>query len=138
MAFTQAPPLTCSISVSDLSPGLDWVRLKVITPGHNCSFTLTSLDSGEDGSECRRTAGGREELEEEMGGNQLGSGIPQGQERGGVFTCLMDHLEAGTSYRLQIRSQDDHHVVNITMATSKSQPLHALQRRRVPLVFQRS
>lgn len=144
-ALTQAPPLNCSISVSDLSPGLDSVSLKVSTPGQNCSFTLISLDSGEDGSECRGTrggaeitAGGREEAKEEMGGDHLGSGVLplQGQERGAVFTCLMDHLEAGTSYQLQIRSQKDQQVVNVTMATSKSQPAPAVQLRRVGGVFQ--
>lgn len=128
VALTQAPPLACSIAVSDLSPGRDSVSLKVSTPGQNCSFTLVSLDSGEDGSECRRrtggaeiTAGGREEEEEEVGGDHLGGGVLL-QERSAVFTCLMDHLEAGTSYQLQIRSQNHQHVLNVTMATSKSQP----------------
>lgn len=63
-----------------------------------------------------------EEEEEETGGEHLGSGVLAVQERGAVFTCLMDHLEAGRSYQLQIRSQSDHHVVNVTMATSKSRP----------------
>lgn len=107
--LTQAPPLTCSIALSDLTPGLDWVSLKVTTPGQNCSFTLIALDSGEDGSKCGRT-----------GGDHLG-GL-QDQERVGVFTCLMDHLEAGTSYQLQIRSETDQHVENITTATSKFPP----------------
>lgn len=107
--LTHAPPITCSIAVSDLTPGLDWVSLKVSTPGHNCSFTLMALDSGEDGSRCRTTAG------DHLGGLQ-------DQERVGVFTCLMDHLEAGTSYQLQIRSETDQHVENITTATSKSPP----------------
>lgn len=128
MALTQAPPLTCSISLSDLSPGLDSVSLKVTTPGQNCSFTLIPLDSGEDGSECRRTRGGPEEV----------GGDLQGQEHGGVFICLMEQLEAGTSYRLQIRSQDDQHVENITIATSKSRPPLVLQPRRLRVVSQPS
>lgn len=114
--LTQAPPLTCSIAASDLTPGLDWVSLKVTTSGQNCSFTLIALDSGEDGSKCRRTGG------DHLGGLQDHLGGLQDQERGGVFTCLMDHLEAGTSYQLQIRSETDQHVENITTATSKSPP----------------
>lgn len=106
MALSQAPPLTCSVSVSDLSPGPDWVSLKVVTPGRNCSFTLVSLDGGEGGGECRR------------GGAEVG-GDPRGG--GGVFLCLMDHLEPGTSYQLQLRSQG-HQVLNVTVATSKCPP----------------
>lgn len=131
MALTQAPPLTCSISLSDLSPGLDSVSLKVTTPGQNCSFTLIPLDSGEDGSECRRTRGATEVT---AGGPEEVGGDLQGQEH----ICLMEHLEAGTSYRLQIRSQDDQHVENITMATSKSRPPLVLQPRRLPVVSQPS
>lgn len=125
-ALTQAPPLPCNISVSELTPGRDSVSLEVTTPGRNCSFLLIPLDGGGDVGECRRTgaaAGGRErggpeEAEGATGGGRLGS---VGEE-GGVFLCGMDGLEAGTSYQLQIRSQTDDQEVNVTMATSKSQP----------------
>lgn len=113
VALTQAPPLPCSIAVTEVTPGLDWVHLRVITPGQNCSFTLTSLDSGEDGGECRRTRGATEE-----GGSGLQGG--EGEEAG--FVCTLDHLEAGTSYQLQIRSQMDERVENVSVATSKSRP----------------
>lgn len=125
VALTQAPPLPCSISVTEVTPGLDSVSLKVVTPGENCSFTLISLDSGEDGSECRRaievTAGRRR-----GGSHQGSSGLQvqggEGEEAG--FICMMDHLEPGISYLLQIRSQKDDQVENVTMATSKFRPHH--------------
>lgn len=116
VALTQAPPLSCNISVTEVTAGLDRVHLRVVTPGHNCSFTLTSLDSGEDGGECRRTGGGPEE----GGGAGLRGGAGEGEEPG--FICTLDHLEAGTSYQLQIRSQMDERVENVSVTTSESRP----------------
>lgn len=119
VALTQAPPLPCSISVTEVTPGLDWVHLRVITPGQNCSFTLTSLDSGEDGGECRRTRGA---TETRGGPEEGGSGLQGGEGEEAGFICTLDHLEAGTSYQLQICSQMDERVENVSVATSKSRP----------------
>lgn len=140
-APTDAPSIPCSISVSDPVSGLDSISLTVITPGHNCSFTVTSPDAGGDGAECRRRGGGGEEIEtyeigaerergeeevkEEIGANDLGTNEPGvedgGSEEGGdVFICALDQLEAGTSYQLQIQSQRDEEAANVTLHTSES------------------
>lgn len=118
VALTQAPPLPCNISVTEVTPGLDSVHLRVVTPGRNCSFTLISLDSGEDGGECRRTRGASEATE----GQEEESGEGEGEEAGRGFACTVDHLEPGTRYQLQIRSQMDERVENVSVATSKSRP----------------
>lgn len=108
-ADAQTDP--CSITLSDPVPGLDSVSLTVATPGHNCSFTLTSLDAGGDGTECTRRKGGEGETGVEDGGSEEG---------GEVFTCRLDQLEPGTSHQLQIESQTDGEAANITLQTSES------------------
>lgn len=140
-APTQNQSISCSISVSEPASGLDSISLTVNTPGHDCSFTLTALDAGGDGAECRRRRrgdeemetneiGGREQGEEreeakvETGGNYLGTnqlGVEDGgnKEGGDVFTCVLDQLEPGTWYQLQVQSQRDEETANITVNTSK-------------------
>ncbi|XP_053271361.1 receptor-type tyrosine-protein phosphatase beta [Pleuronectes platessa] len=127
----------CNISVSEPVSSLDSISLTVNTSGWNCSFLLTSPDTGGDHSECRRRghlqlhtndtgAGGRGEAEdkvEEAGSNYLGTNQLAG---GGnetvedVFTCVMDHLEPGTAYQLQVRSQRDEQTANVTVHTRPS------------------
>ncbi|XP_041819608.1 receptor-type tyrosine-protein phosphatase beta [Chelmon rostratus] len=125
--------LPCSVSVSEPVSGLDSLSLTVNTPGRDCSFTLTSPDAGGDGAECRRRRRGGEEIETneiggggveeevkvEIGSNYLGSN-QLGAEGGDVFTCLLDHLEPGTTYQLQIQSQSDAETANITLHTKPS------------------
>lgn len=132
-ALTEAPPLTCGISVSDFVSTLDSVSLTVVTPGHNCSFTLTSPDSGGDGAECRRRGGGKaintnetgggrkrgEELKIYVANDTLGVEDGSGEVGGDAFICTLDELEAGTSYELQVQSQRDEAAANITVCTSK-------------------
>ncbi|KAM8739685.1 receptor-type tyrosine-protein phosphatase beta [Acanthopagrus schlegelii] len=141
-APTENQSISCSISVSEPASGLDSISLTVNTPGHDCSFTLTALDAGGDGAECRRRRrgdeemetneiGGREQGEEreeakvETGGNYLGTnqlGVEDGgnKEGGDVFTCVLDQLEPGTWYQLQVRSQRDEETANITVNTKPS------------------
>ena len=125
----------CNISVSEPVSSLDSISLTVNTSGWNCSVLLTSPDAGGDHGECRRRehqqtndtgAGGRGEAEdkvEEVGSNYLGTNRSAG---GGnetvedVFTCVMDHLEPGTAYQLQVRSQRDEQTENVTVHTSES------------------
>uniref|UniRef100_A0A8P4GG41 protein-tyrosine-phosphatase n=1 Tax=Dicentrarchus labrax TaxID=13489 RepID=A0A8P4GG41_DICLA len=138
-APTEGQTITCNISVTKPESGLDSVSLTVNTPGLNCSFTLTSPDAGGDG-ECSRRGdeevietneiGGRErgeeeEVKEETGANYLETnqlGVEGGgsKEAGDVFTCVLDHLEPGTAYELQVRSQRDEETANITLHTRPS------------------
>lgn len=68
---------------------------------------------------------GRETGDEEAGANYLGTNLVGGEDggnkdSGGVFTCVLDHLEPGTTYLLEIRSQSDAETANLTVHTSKS------------------
>lgn len=141
-APTETHSVPCSISVSESVSSLDSISLTVKTSGPNCSFTVTSPDAGADAAECRRNRGGGdeeeetneirekeggevEEAKEEMGANYLGtnqSEVEDGgnKEMGGVFTCMLDHLEPGTTYQLQIQSQRDEETANITLHTRPS------------------
>ncbi|XP_068442248.1 receptor-type tyrosine-protein phosphatase beta-like [Clinocottus analis] len=72
--------------------------------------------------------GGREQGDEEtdsLGTNQLGDeegGSKEGgsKEGGGVFTCVLDRLEPGTAYQLEIRSLTDGETTNVTLHTKPS------------------
>ncbi|XP_069376043.1 receptor-type tyrosine-protein phosphatase beta isoform X2 [Paralichthys olivaceus] len=131
------PP--CSISVSEPASSLDSVSLTVNTPGRDCSFVLTSPDAGGDHGECRRLTRGHEELEtneigaggggeeegkvEELGSNYLGTNqLTDGGNKSveDVFTCVLDQLEPGTAYQLQVRSQRDEETANVTVHTRPS------------------
>ncbi|XP_030296412.1 receptor-type tyrosine-protein phosphatase beta [Sparus aurata] len=134
--------VSCSISVSEPASGLDSISLTVNTPGQNCSFNLTALDAGGDGAKCRRRRRGDEEIEtNEIGGreqgeereeakeetganylvtNQLGVEDGGNKEGGDVFTCVLDQLEPGTSYQLQVQSQRDQETANVTANTKPS------------------
>lgn len=101
-AHTQPSP--CSIRTSDGVSGLDSVSVVVSTPGRGCNFTLSSPGTGGEGSECSKE---EKEREGEAGGEE-------------VFTCMLDHLEAGTSYLLLISSQTGQEEANVTLHTSKS------------------
>ncbi|XP_071358244.1 receptor-type tyrosine-protein phosphatase beta-like [Trachinotus anak] len=136
-------PVPCSISVSEPVSSLDSISLTVHTPGRDCSFIVTSLDSGADHAECRRKRRGDEELEtneiggrergeegargrqEETGANSLGTNQLGGEDGGSkgvedVFTCVLDHLEPGTAYQLQVQSQKDNETENLTLHTRPS------------------
>nr|XP_046234726.1 receptor-type tyrosine-protein phosphatase beta isoform X2 [Scatophagus argus] len=141
---TQSRP--CSIFLSEPASGLDSISLTVSSPGQDCSFTLTSPDGGGDAIECRRRSKGDEEMEtNEIGGrrergeeeeeeketkvergadylgtNQLGVEDGGKKEGGDVFTCVLDHLEPGTSYQLQVQSQRDEETANVTVHTKPS------------------
>ncbi|XP_068590186.1 receptor-type tyrosine-protein phosphatase beta [Cebidichthys violaceus] len=140
-APTETQSIKCSISVSEPASGLDSISLTVSTPGPNCSFSVSSQDAGADGAECRRRRregdeevenneiGGRERGEEEakeetganyLGTNQLGAEDGGDKEGGGVFTCVLDHLEPGTAYQLEIQSQRDQETANVTLHTKPS------------------
>ncbi|XP_034382394.1 receptor-type tyrosine-protein phosphatase beta [Cyclopterus lumpus] len=126
----------CSISVSEPVSGLDWVSLTVSTPGPDCSFNVSSQDGGADGAECRRRRRGGDEEEEadDVRGRERGEeeevkeeaddvrGRERGEEEegGGVFTCVLDQLEPGTSYQLEIQSQRDQETANVTLHTKPS------------------
>ncbi|XP_059181909.1 receptor-type tyrosine-protein phosphatase beta-like [Centropristis striata] len=142
-APTEALNASCSISVSGTESNMDSVSLTVSTPGTHCSFSVSSPDTGAEGAECRRRGGGGgEEVEtNEIGGgeekevkkeekgadflgtNQLGEEEEDEERRkevGGVFTCLLDQLEPGTSYQLQVQSKTDQESQNISLHTRPS------------------
>ncbi|XP_054480416.1 receptor-type tyrosine-protein phosphatase beta [Anoplopoma fimbria] len=135
--------IPCSISVSEPVSGLDSISLTVLTAGPDCSFNVSSQDAGADGAECMRRRrrerrgdeevetneiGGRErgeeEAKEEIGDNYLGTnqlGEDGGSKEGGeAFTCVLDQLEPGTTYQLEIRSQRDQETANVTLQTKPS------------------
>uniref|UniRef100_UPI0037E94D6D receptor-type tyrosine-protein phosphatase beta n=1 Tax=Semicossyphus pulcher TaxID=241346 RepID=UPI0037E94D6D len=130
--------IICSISMSEPESRLDSISLTFNTPGHNCSFTVSSPDTGADAVECSRRRGdeeietneigGKERGEEEevkeetsyLGTNQLGVEDGGNKEAGDVFTCVLDLLEPGTAYELQVRSQRDEEAANITLHTRPS------------------
>jgi len=65
--------------------------------------------------------GGNKDGASKEGGNKEGGNKEGGNKEGGqVFTCVMDQLEPGTSYQLEIQSHRDQETGNITMHTSKS------------------
>lgn len=109
VAPAQAQSSPCNITTSDGVSGLDSVSVVVSTPGRGCNFTLSSPGTGGEGRECRKGGSGE--------GDEEGEGEEEGEE---VFTCALDHLEAGTSYLLLISSQTDQEEANITLHTSKS------------------
>ncbi|XP_067437919.1 receptor-type tyrosine-protein phosphatase beta [Thunnus thynnus] len=137
-AEDQSPP--CSIFVSEPVSSLDSISLTVNTHGRDCSFTMTSPDTGADGAECRRRRRGDEEIEtndiggkergeekqEEtvvnyLGTNQLGGEDGGSKDAGGdFFTCVLDQLEPGTAYQLQVQSQSDGETANLTLHTRPS------------------
>ncbi|XP_031695556.1 receptor-type tyrosine-protein phosphatase beta-like [Anarrhichthys ocellatus] len=141
-APTEAESIKCSISVSEPVSGLDSISLTVSTPGPNCSFCVSSQDAGANGAECRgrRREGdkeetetneirgrerGEEEVKEKTGANYLGTnqlGVEDGgdKEGGEVYTCVLDHLEPGTAYQLEIQSQRDQETANVTLHTKPS------------------
>lgn len=113
----------CSISLSELVSSLDSISLTVSTPGQNCSFTVTSPDT--DGIECRQKTREEEALEgssraHHVGTDQLGVEAGGNKSMREVFTCVLDHLEPGTTYQLQVQSKTDQESANITAHTSKS------------------
>ncbi|KAF1372106.1 hypothetical protein PFLUV_G00261460 [Perca fluviatilis] len=136
-APAESQSVPCNISVSGPVSGLDSISLTVTTPGRNCSFTVTSPDAAADAAECtaRRNEGeeevetneikGEEAAKEEMGTdylrtNQLGVEDGGNEELGGVFTCVLEQLEPGTAYLLQVQSQRDEETANITLNTRPS------------------
>ncbi|XP_017294772.1 receptor-type tyrosine-protein phosphatase beta isoform X2 [Kryptolebias marmoratus] len=110
----SAEPGPCLISVSELVSGLDSVSLTVSTPGQNCSFSVAPPDAGGDVSECRRRRG-EEEEEERRWSSEGGNG-----SRTEDFTCVLDHLQPGTAYQLQVRSQSGEESENVTAHTRPS------------------
>lgn len=126
--------------MSEPESHLDSVSLVVTTPGHDCSFTVTSPDTGADGATCKkrlRTSGNEEvetneikdkteeEVKEQKGGDFLGTnqlGVEDGgnKEAGSVFTCVLENLEPGTAYLLQVQSQKDNETAEITLHTRES------------------
>ncbi|XP_062299423.1 receptor-type tyrosine-protein phosphatase beta isoform X2 [Scomber scombrus] len=147
-APTEDQLVPCSISVSEPWSGLDSISLTVSTAGRDCSFNLTSVDAATDSAECRRRSRGDEDIDtNEIGGkeqgkekqeevveenylgtNQLG-GEDGGSKDGGskdvggdFFTCVLDHLEPGTAYQLQLHSQSDGETANLTLHTRPSAP----------------
>lgn len=125
--------------MSDPISSLDSLSLTVSTPGQNCSFTVKSLDGGADSTECRRGKGGKElqsnkigrqkrgaekvevvTLANYLGNNHLGDDDGGSKHGGGVFTCVLHHLEPGTAYELHIQSHSDEEAANLTLHTRKS------------------
>lgn len=113
----------CSISLSELVSSLDSISLTVSTPGQNCSFTVTSPDT--DGIECRQRTREEEAVEgssraHHVGTDQLGVEAGGNKSMREVFTCVLDHLEPGTTYQLQVQSKTDQESANITAHTKPS------------------
>lgn len=129
-----AASVPCSLSVSGSESALNSISVTVSTPGHNCSFSVTSPEVGADVFECRRIPERelwRNETVEEREDVRGATAAPTAQllllggEEGGnssraeVFTCRLDHLDPGTAYQLQVQSQTDDESANVTMHTSK-------------------
>ncbi|XP_015818255.3 receptor-type tyrosine-protein phosphatase beta [Nothobranchius furzeri] len=119
-----APPedsVSCSFSVSEMASGLDSVSLTLTTPEQNCSFAA-ALDTGGDAVECRRReTNGTDDRPEQNGwrpSRQLFDGGNSSEAE--LFTCVLDHLEPGTSYQLQVWSQDHGQSGNVTVHTKPS------------------
>ncbi|XP_011489637.1 receptor-type tyrosine-protein phosphatase beta isoform X1 [Oryzias latipes] len=108
----HAASLPCSISVSEVVSGLDSVSVSVSTAGLNCSFNLT--ESRGDGAECLKI----QEAEEEVEGRRNQTSGSRSSRN--MFLCVLDHLEPGTSYRLQVESQTDAESANVTVNTRPS------------------
>ncbi|XP_026182331.1 receptor-type tyrosine-protein phosphatase beta-like [Mastacembelus armatus] len=135
-APTLNQSVPCSISVSEPVSSLDSVSLTVSTPGRDCSFAVMPLDGGADGTECRRRheeletneIGGKERAEEKqgqsggdyLGTNQLGVEDGANKEVRDVFTCVLEYLEPGTAYELQVWSRTDNETANLTLHTRPS------------------
>lgn len=130
----------CSISAEPVSSS-ESITVRIRTSGRNCSFILTSLDNGTEQTDCRKGrgsnveaganedgGGGREDKAEEVGSNSLEPlqlSVEEGRkerEEEEEFTCVLHHLEAGTWYQLQVRSQTDQQLKNISCHTSRSSP----------------
>lgn len=129
---THTPTTPCSLWVSDPVFGLN-ISLTIRTPGRGCSFTLTLPDEGGDTIECTSKGGGeeggrREESsdiraggeEDEVARAKTGARGKDSEEGEEVFTCVLDHLEAGTSHLLHIKSKTDEEAANVTLHTSES------------------
>uniref|UniRef100_A0A3B4UK47 protein-tyrosine-phosphatase n=1 Tax=Seriola dumerili TaxID=41447 RepID=A0A3B4UK47_SERDU len=82
-----------SISASDPVSGLDSISLTVHTPGRDCSFAVTSLDSGADNAECKRRRRGDEEVEtNEIGGRERGEEEEEEEEETGANSLGTNQL----------------------------------------------
>ncbi|XP_072310010.1 receptor-type tyrosine-protein phosphatase beta [Eucyclogobius newberryi] len=137
LVHTEGSGGQCVFYVSEQDSAVDHISLTLNTTGQDCSFIISSPEAETDSVECTepkernqleanqiksKTQKNREnedlknsylatnELEENNGGNNGGA----------VFTCRMEHLEPGTVYQLQIHSQRDGQVHNVTIHTSPS------------------
>ncbi|KAM7378583.1 hypothetical protein PAMA_013473 [Pampus argenteus] len=138
-APTEDQSVPCSISVSEPVSSPESILLTVKTPGQDCSFNVTSLDGGADGIECTRQKRGDEEIEtneiggkeggkekqedtvaDSLGTNQVGGEDGSKDVGDDFYTCVLDHLEPGTAYQLQVQSQSDKETANITLHTRPS------------------
>uniref|UniRef100_A0A3P8U601 protein-tyrosine-phosphatase n=1 Tax=Amphiprion percula TaxID=161767 RepID=A0A3P8U601_AMPPE len=124
---TAAPPdefrssSSCSFSLLEPEPDLDSVSVTLTTSGSGCSFVVSSPDAAADETECRRRREDEGEdletneiREDHLGTNQLVEGTRKLTD---VFTCLLDHLEPGTEYLLQVQSKTDDEAANVTVQT---------------------
>ncbi|XP_077956952.1 receptor-type tyrosine-protein phosphatase beta isoform X2 [Gasterosteus aculeatus] len=120
---------SCRISVSEPASDVDSISLTVSTPRPNCSFAVSSQDAaaecvrrgaGGQGAETNETGGRERGKEERMDGNLTGVQHVGSNEGGGVFTCVLDHLEPGTAYKLEIQSHRDQEAANVTLHTKPS------------------
>ncbi|KAM9327847.1 receptor-type tyrosine-protein phosphatase beta [Pholidichthys leucotaenia] len=130
----------CSIFITEPVSNLDSVSLTVRTPGDNCSFIMTSPEAGADATDCRRRNKGEEGLrtnkvgEDELvvkeesyrGTSQLRVNDEESNETREEFTCVLDHLEPGSAYLLQVQSQRDEESANITVHTMPSAVIHLM------------
>ncbi|XP_023118290.2 receptor-type tyrosine-protein phosphatase beta [Amphiprion ocellaris] len=127
---TAAPPdefrssSSCSFSLLEPEPDLDSVSVTLTTSGSGCSFVVSSPDATADETECRRRREDEGEdletneiREDHLGTNQLVEGTRKLTD---VFTCLLDHLEPGTEYLLQVQSKTDDEAANVTVQTKPS------------------
>ncbi|XP_041833313.1 receptor-type tyrosine-protein phosphatase beta [Melanotaenia boesemani] len=134
-AATVNHVVPCSISVSETQSSLDSISLTVSTAGHDCLFYVTSPDAAEETSPCRRRnreeepneISGMKQGEDERGANYLETNqLHGGGDDGGnnstreVFTCVLHHLEPGTAYQLQVRSQRDGESAEVNVQTMPS------------------
>ncbi|XP_020781984.1 receptor-type tyrosine-protein phosphatase beta isoform X1 [Boleophthalmus pectinirostris] len=139
LIHTEGSEGQCVFDVFRKDSGLDYISLTLTTTGQDCFFIISSQEAEIDGVECIKTIEGNqlennqikskneertnnksEELKHDyLATNELGDNNGKNNE-GAVFTCRMEHLEPGTAYQLQIHSQRDWQVHNVTIHTSPS------------------
>ncbi|KAM4615531.1 receptor-type tyrosine-protein phosphatase beta isoform 2-T2 [Polymixia lowei] len=131
----STPQPHCSFSVASLDAGADGTpcrRAAGEAGGEELGTNeIRGRDLGGKDQEDEKI-GDKERGEKDIGDNNLVTNEIGGKNRpnetagkdggdkdlGDIFTCVLDHLEPGTTYHVEIRSQTDPQTANLTLHTS--------------------